>query len=94
MYASSNLKQKAITEAIGTMIALDYQPYLIVDDRGFRHLINVLDPRYQMPSRTTFSRSVIPKMYNRERARCKSVFSTECTDMLPSFSFTTDGWSS
>ena len=92
MYASSNPKQKAITEAIGTKIALD-QPYSIVDDRGFRHLINVLDQRFQMPSRTTFSRSVIPKMYNYERTRYKSVLSTECIDKLPSFSFTTDGWS-
>jgi hypothetical protein len=44
-------------------MAFDYQPMKIVEDKGFISLLNCLDPKYKIPHRTTFSKSIIPKMY-------------------------------
>lgn len=68
-----SLRSKRITKAIAHMIACDLQPYSIVEDRGFKNLITILEPRYQLPSRTTFSRILIPKIYQEERARITDI---------------------
>ena len=42
------------------MIALDLQPFSIVEDGGFVRLIQQLEPRYKLPSRRYITQSVIP----------------------------------
>ena len=39
--------------------------YSFVDDKGFKelHVMQQLEPRYEIPHRTTFSRSIIPSIY-------------------------------
>lgn len=93
-FGSSHPRQKQITDAIAVMMAADYQPYSLVEDRGFKHLMNVCEPRYHLPTRTTFSRSVLPKLYETERNKCAKLLAAECNETLPSLAFTTDGWSS
>lgn len=56
-------RAQAISDAIAKMMAIDYQPYSLVEDRGFVNLLSVLEPRYHVPSRTTFSRFILPKIY-------------------------------
>ena len=41
----------AIHRRLVEMIAVDCQPFLIVDDAGFQRLIHSLEPRYKIPSR-------------------------------------------
>ena len=55
--------------AIGKMMALDIQPYSIVEDVGFKSLVGLLEPRYIMPSRKYFSEKIISDMYITVRAR-------------------------
>ncbi|KAG0432857.1 hypothetical protein HPB47_020459 [Ixodes persulcatus] len=43
------------------MIALDFQLYDIVENKGFQELIQLLQPQYNIPRRTTFSRTVVPR---------------------------------
>jgi len=107
---SDNPRATMITNAIGRMIALDYQPYTIVENSGFKELLHILEPRYHIPASTTFSRKVIPDMYNKV---FKSVKGTLERDLLgscgssqtrtgseddclqaPAFNFTTDVWTS
>lgn len=33
-----------------------------VENEGFKHMINVIEPRYDLPSRVHFSEKVIPKL--------------------------------
>ena len=33
------------------MIATDFQPFSIVEDEGFKLVLNVMDQRYKVPSR-------------------------------------------
>ena len=60
---SSSTLYKKITRKIAGMMIHDFQPYSFVEDKGFSELMQQLEPRYQIPHRTTFSRSVVPTMY-------------------------------
>ncbi|KAH6928334.1 hypothetical protein HPB50_014410 [Hyalomma asiaticum] len=45
------------------MLALDLQPYIGVENRGSKELMNHMEPLYKIPSRTIFSRTVIPELH-------------------------------
>ena len=53
-----------ITRLIAEMMALDCQPFSVVEDQGFVRLLNYLQPRYQPPGRKYFSSTVIPQLYD------------------------------
>ena len=65
-FEPSDPKQLKITRLIGEMIALDTQPFSIVEDAGFIQLTHFMEPRYRMPDRTHFSRRVIPDYIQNE----------------------------
>ena len=49
----SSHRFKQLTEAVCYFIAKDGQPLDTVNNKGFCHLINVLEPRYTPPDRKT-----------------------------------------
>ena len=49
-FDKSHPKQQLITERIALMICKDMQPYSIVDDVGFRSVLEAAEPRYVLPS--------------------------------------------
>ncbi|XP_049627499.1 zinc finger BED domain-containing protein 4 isoform X2 [Suncus etruscus] len=55
---------KKITSLVAEMIALDLQPYSLVNNVGFSRLLGYLNPRYSLPSPAYFSRTAIPSMYD------------------------------
>ncbi|KAL1438906.1 hypothetical protein MTO96_047641 [Rhipicephalus appendiculatus] len=56
-------ERTAITTRISQLLALDLQPYSCAENRGFKELMNHMEPFYKIPSRTTSSRTTIPKLY-------------------------------
>lgn len=55
-YLSENSARSIIiTQKISEIIALDYQLFFIVEDRGFKNLMNVLESRYKLPIRKILS---------------------------------------
>ena len=64
-------KSKEIHRKIGEMIALDSQPFSIVNDSGFIGLLNHLEPKYKLPSRSYFSENVILSIYQEVRGKMK-----------------------
>ena len=71
------------------MIALDAEPYSLVEREGFKNLMKHLAPRYVMPHRTYFSNTVIPQIYDN--------LSNQLLEELQKakyLSFTTDIWTS
>jgi zinc finger BED domain-containing protein 4 len=48
--------------AIGSMIAKDIQPLQMVENQGFRELLQILEPHYQVPSRRYFTDNVLPRL--------------------------------
>ena len=59
------------TNNVGVLIALDMRPVSVVENAGFNHLISVLEPRYELPSRShmTTKVKVLPAMYENVKAR-------------------------
>ena len=53
-----------ITRFIAEMMALDCQPFSVVEDQGFVRLLNHLQPHYQLPGRKYFSSTMIPQLYD------------------------------
>ena len=41
---------------------MDLRPYSVVENTGFMNLVDVLDPKYVLPSRPHFSQVVIPEL--------------------------------
>ena len=92
-WPSNHSKATEINQAIGYMIASDFLPYDFVEERGFQALMKLIVPQYHVPSRTTFSRNIIPAMYQNLKRETVGRISNDFVD-LPSYCFTTDTWSS
>lgn len=80
-----------ITRCIGEMIALDDLPFSVVEEVGFRRLLQVASPKYRMPSVATLSRNVVPSLYQACRQRVKEQLARAEGHPVH---FTSDIWSS
>ena len=54
---------RKITILISEMMALDCQPFSIVEDQGFVSLLNHPQPCYKIPSHKYISATLIPELY-------------------------------
>lgn len=63
---NSTLSQ-AIAIAIGVFAASDMQTYSVVETPGFKHLISILEQRYEMPSRLHLTTKLLPSMTMRRK---------------------------
>lgn len=57
-------KAKRITRSVAGFIAKDLRPYSVVENQGFRTMLQVLEPRYTLPSRRYFSETAVPALYS------------------------------
>uniref|UniRef100_A0A803TBZ6 BED-type domain-containing protein n=1 Tax=Anolis carolinensis TaxID=28377 RepID=A0A803TBZ6_ANOCA len=80
-----------ITQSVGEMMALDHHPFRLVEQEGFVRLMKCLCPRYKIPSRHTFSRKVIPGLYEGCKERIIQMLRSA---MGGHIHFTSDIWSS
>ncbi|KAG2712806.1 hypothetical protein I3760_04G143400 [Carya illinoinensis] len=74
--------------AIAEMIICDELPFRIVEAQGFRKVCRSLEPRFQVPSRTTAARDCI-KLFKMEKEKLRKIFKT-----VGRVSLTTDTWTS
>lgn len=86
---STNPRALQITRAVAEMIALANLPLSFVENVGFRRFMQVVEPKYEVPSRATIVRTVMPQVHDSVK---KHVSSLLCD--APAISFTTDIWSS
>ncbi|XP_041834649.1 zinc finger BED domain-containing protein 4-like [Melanotaenia boesemani] len=82
-------RAKAITNSIGVFIAMDLRPYSVVENAGFRHMLKVIEPRYEVPTQPHFSQKIIPSLYEKTKSAIIQELSKACAVAL-----TTDGWTS
>jgi hypothetical protein len=85
--SQEKMKHQKMDDAIAKMIAWDLQPFSMVEDKGFQHLMKVAAPKYKLPSRKFFSKTAIPKLYDTCRAGLEKEIALQ-----KSLSFTTDTW--
>jgi len=86
-WAIDSAEATRVHQAIGRMIAIDVQPYSVVEDIGFKGVVGILEPRYVLPSRKYFSTKVIPEMYETTKARVQAE-----VDNAKSVCLTADTW--
>lgn len=82
-------RQTKINGLILNMVISDLQPFSIVEDGGFRELLKELEPSYVIPSRPTFSKSLMPAKYEEKVQKLKELINT-----AEHITLTTDGWTS
>lgn len=88
-FPHGSVKAAKITESILNFIVMDGQPLSVVENKGFRLLINHLEPRYDMVKRKYLSEIALPELYQK---MCKQI--SEQMKDVKVLSFTTDIWSS
>ena len=85
----SSARATTITRDIGVFIAADMRPFSVVENQGFRRLLHTLEPKYTIPSRAHFTRTVIPKLYAESKSKVVQILKD-----AESIAITTDGWTS
>jgi hypothetical protein len=70
-------------------IAKDLQPLSVVEDSGFVGLMEFVEPRLKLPSRSTLTCSWLPEVYESEKIKLKSLLAN-----VQFVSLTCDLWSS
>ncbi|XP_049514970.1 zinc finger BED domain-containing protein 4-like [Dermacentor silvarum] len=85
-------ERMAMTTRIARMLVLDLQPYIFVENRGFKELMNHMEPLYKIPSRTTFSRTIIPALYRDPVTAVKEIMHADFQEGIESILFTNDMW--
>ncbi len=83
-----NPRAKQITEVLTQFIVLDDQPLSVVDNVGFRRFVNVLEPKYEIPSRRHVTDIVLPQIHDAVKKHVVCMLHD-----IKAISFTTDIWS-
>ena len=84
-----NKRHEAITNAITYFLCKDNVPFNTVNKPGFEKLLHVLEPRYKMPNKTTFSKNKVVKLYDVTREAVMQNLNS-----VDFFASTADMWSS
>lgn len=85
---SKSPRARDISEKIMMMVAKDMQPLSIVEDRGFKDLVQTLEPRFVMPCRLTI-RTGIETLFKSSVKKLRVII-----DNAAACALTTDGWTS
>jgi len=76
-----------IDKAVAYMIALDEQPFTLVENAGFKHLMSVVEPRYEMQSPKFYADTIVPEVYDNLQRKMLDKLSAAAF-----VSLTTDEW--
>ena len=64
----NNPRAQQIHQRVTEMIALDSQPFSIVEDPGFIRLVRELESRYSLPSRKYVTGKILPQIHSKVKA--------------------------
>ncbi|KAI1690932.1 zinc finger BED domain-containing protein 1 [Ditylenchus destructor] len=88
MWPTDSAKSVALDSAIIQMIASDILPLSVVDNPGFRQVMQIAAPKYHLHGRNYFAREMLPQHYDKMKNHVSSIISE-----ANSISITTDCWS-
>ena len=74
--SSDSERHVKLVSAIGNFIAQDMQPLSVVENKGFLDLMKVAEPRFKVPSRGYFTKTVIPSLFSRVKQSVKEMLQT------------------
>nr|CAI5867975.1 unnamed protein product [Callosobruchus analis] len=85
----SETQKKKLDKLLLQLFTIDYQPFSIVEDLGFRSFVNALNPSYNLPNRKIISNNMIAAEYE----RCMTSVRTQLASVSCAC-ITTDCWTS
>lgn len=85
----SSRTKKSIDSDLLLLFTLDFQPFRIVEDEGFKRFVHTLNPSYKLPNRQTISKSLIPELYESSLNNAK-----DTARHIINVCITTDCWTS
>ena len=88
-YPRDSNKHKQLVEATADFVCHSLQPLSVVDEPSFRRLLEIAEPRFQLPHRTHFTEKVIPNKYREVRAIVEKQLGA-----VQNCAMTTDLWTS
>ncbi len=88
-YAPGSARKQQCDRALTAMISQDLRPLATCESPGFKEFCKILDKCYKIPSRTTVTETLLPKLYKEEKSKVK-----ESLKNVHSISITTDLWTS
>ena len=88
---SQSVRARALTKKIGCFIASGLHSYTVVEEPAFLELMKCAVPEYNVPSRTTFSRTVVPEMYDAARHAVHTLLHSVPRKDVGCVAITTDG---
>lgn len=91
---SNSARARLLTKKKALFLATGLHPYSVVEELGFVAIMQAAAPEYQLPSRTTFSRSVVPELYSKEVERIKGELRHHFQNGVQCYLLTTDSWMS
>lgn len=91
LFGLNDKRALEISVRICLMISRDLQPFSVIENEGFRTLIEHLEPRYKIPSRKFLTSNILPRIYS--TCKQKLFEKLDCTKEL-NISLTTDAWTS
>jgi len=80
---------KCLTDAVTQNLVLEMVPFNTVEKPAFKSMLQKFDKQYELPGKTYFSETAVPKMYSTVKTSIKSELMN-----IDYFSATTDMWSS
>lgn len=82
--------QKKIDNSLMKIFYKDFQPFSVVEDKGFSEFVKALNPSYKLPNRRSISATHIPSLHQKCLQETKELLANE----LISACLTTDCWTS
>ncbi|KAH9645929.1 hypothetical protein HF086_011391 [Spodoptera exigua] len=79
-----------IDKKVMNLFIKDFQPFRMVEDLGFRELMEYAFPYYSIPTRKYFSNNMLPAVYERVKADLKETVRSQVTSLC----VTIDIWTS
>ncbi|XP_049275497.1 zinc finger BED domain-containing protein 4-like [Rhipicephalus sanguineus] len=91
---STTPKAQMMTKAIAGFVVRGMHSYNVVEEPGFLAVMEAAMPEYVVPSRTTFSRTIIPALYALKKRSFMENLQAVIDSGVEAISITTDGWTS
>ncbi|XP_034083909.1 zinc finger BED domain-containing protein 1-like [Gymnodraco acuticeps] len=88
-FPSTSPRSQKITESIAYFICQDLRPYSVVENIGFRRMVNAMEPRYPVLSRQHLTKVCVPRLYAQTKAHVKASLGK-----AERVALTCDGWTS
>ncbi|KAJ2954342.1 hypothetical protein O0L34_g2603 [Tuta absoluta] len=83
-------EKKKIDDLLMQLFIYDYQPFSIVEDRGFKAFVEGLNPSYVLPTRKVLSNNYLPALYEACLANTKEHLESQALSVC----LTSDIWTS